>query len=95
MREVLARADGGDEQAQLALDVYLHRLRAGIGAMTTALGGIDALVFTGGVGERAPAIRAAAAEGLDYLGVRLDPERTSAPTATPTSVPRTPARACS
>lgn len=75
MREVLARADAGDEQAQLALDVYLHRLRAGIGAMTTVLGGIDALVFTGGVGERAPAVRAAAVEGLDYLGIRLDPER--------------------
>jgi acetate kinase len=75
MREVLARADAGDEQAQLALDVYLHRLRAGIGAMTTALGGIDALVFTGGVGERAPAVRATAIAGLDYLGLRLDPER--------------------
>jgi len=75
MREVLTRADTGDEQAQLALDVYLHRLRAGIGAMTAALGGIDALVFTGGVGERAPAVRAAAVEGLDYLGIRLDPER--------------------
>jgi acetate kinase len=75
MRKVLARAEGGDEQARLALDVYLHRLRAGIGAMTTALGGIDALVFTGGVGERAPAVRAAAVEGLDYLGIYLDPER--------------------
>jgi acetate kinase len=75
MRKVLARAEAGDQRARLALDVYLHRLRAGIGAMTAALGGIDALVFTGGVGERAPAVRAAAVEGLDYLGVRLDPER--------------------
>jgi acetate kinase len=75
MRNVLARAEAGDEQARLALDVYLHRLRAGIGAMTAALAGIDALVFTGGVGERAPAVRAAAGEGLNYLRIRLDPER--------------------
>jgi acetate kinase len=75
MRKVLGRADAGDEEARLALDVYVHRLRSGIGAMTASLGGIDALVFTGGVGERAPAVRAAAVEGLDHLGVRLDPER--------------------
>jgi acetate kinase len=93
MRKVLARAEAGEEQAQLALDVYLHRLRAGIGAMTTALGGIDALVFTGGVGERAPAVRAAAVEGLDYLGVRLDPERNrSADGDTDLSAPHASAR---
>jgi acetate kinase len=72
MREVIARAPD-DEDARLALDVYVHRLRAGIAAMTAALGGLDALVFTGGVGERAPAIRAAAAGGLAFLGVAIDP----------------------
>ena len=66
------RRSGGDDRARLALDVYLHRLRAGIAAMTTALGGLDVLVFTGGVGERAPAIRAAAAAGLGFLGVEVD-----------------------
>jgi len=71
MREVLARAAGGGD-ARLALDVYVHRLRAGIAAMAAALGGLDALVFTGGVGERAPAARAAAAEGLGFLGVAID-----------------------
>jgi acetate kinase len=71
MREVIARAPG-DEDARLALDVYVHRLRAGIAAMTAALGGLDALVLTGGVGERAPAIRAAAAGGLAFLGVAID-----------------------
>jgi acetate kinase len=72
MRDVLARA-ATDERARLALDVYVHRLRAGIAAMAAALGGLDALVFTGGVGERAPAIRAAAADGLRFLGVAVDP----------------------
>jgi acetate kinase len=72
MREVLARADT-DDRARLALDVYVHRLRAGIAAMVAALGGLDALVFTGGVGERAPAIRAATADGLGFLGVAIDP----------------------
>jgi acetate kinase len=77
MREVLARADD-DDRARLALDVYVHRLRAGIAAMTAALGGLDALVFTGGVGERAPAVRAAAADGLAFLGVAIDPAANAA-----------------
>jgi acetate kinase len=68
MREVVQR--GG-----LALDVYLHRLRAHIAAMTAALGGLDALVFTGGVGERSPEVRAGAAEGLGFLGVAVDAQR--------------------
>jgi acetate kinase len=70
MREVLARDDPG---AQLALDVYLHRLAGAAAAMAAAAGGLDALVFTGGVGERAPAVRAGAAERLAFLGVELDP----------------------
>jgi acetate kinase len=73
MREVLERADSGDADAALARDVYVHRLRAGIAAMAAALGGLDALVFTGGVGENAPAIRQLAADGLSFLGVELDP----------------------
>lgn len=75
MREVLARGDAGEEQARLALDVYLHRLRGAIAAMTAALGGIDVLVFTGGVGEHSPAVRSRAAEGLGFLGVSLDEGR--------------------
>jgi acetate kinase len=74
MRAVLAAAGEGDDRSQLALDVYLHRLRAGIAAMAAAMGGLEALVFTGGVGERAPAIRAAAAEGLAFLGVEVAPD---------------------
>jgi acetate kinase len=72
MRAVLSNADGGDTGARLAADVYVHRLRCGVAAMAASLGGLDVLVFTGGVGERAPAIRAAAADGLGFLGVALD-----------------------
>jgi acetate kinase len=63
------------ERGGLALAVYLHRLRAHIAAMTAALGGLDALVFTGGVGEHSPEVRAGAAEGLGFLGVEVDPAR--------------------
>jgi len=72
MKEVVDREAGGDPDAGLALDVYVHRLRAGIASMAAALGGLDALVFTGGVGEHAPVVRARCAAGLGFLGVALD-----------------------
>jgi acetate kinase len=75
LREVLERAHSGDAAAQDALAVHGHRLRREIGAMTAALGGLDVLLFTGGVGEHAPAVRAAAADGLAHLGVAVDPDR--------------------
>ncbi len=75
MREVLARAEDGDSDATLALDVYAHRLRAGIAAMAITLDVLDALVFTGGVGEHAPTVRAMAAAGLAQLGIVLDSDR--------------------
>jgi acetate kinase len=75
MREVLERSQAGDEHALLARDVYIHRLRAGIASMAATLGGVDALVFTGGVGENSPEIRARAIAGLGFLGLSLDPER--------------------
>jgi acetate kinase len=75
MREVLTRADGGEPNARLARDVYVHRLRAGIATMAAALGGLDVLVFTGGVGERSAEIRARAVAGLGFLGVTLDAQR--------------------
>ncbi len=70
MRLVLEAREGGDERAELAIGVYLHSLRAGIGAMAAALGGVDVIAFTGGVGENAPAIRAEASTGLEFLGAR-------------------------
>ena len=72
MREVLERSQRGDEAAALGLEVYLHRLRAAIAAMAAALDGLDALVFTGGVGEHAPAVRELAAGGLGFLGIAID-----------------------
>jgi acetate kinase len=75
LREVLeARADG-DAAAALAFEVYVHRLRSQIGAMLGALGGLDAIVFTAGVGENSPVVREAALAPFEFLGARLDPER--------------------
>ncbi len=75
MREIVAGAAADRPEARLALDVYVHRLRGAIAAMAAALSGLDVLVFTGGVGERAPVVRALAADGLGFLGVALDPAR--------------------
>ena len=72
MRELIAAMDEGDRRCRLAVDVYIHRLTAGIAAMAAAMGGIDALAFTGGVGENSPRIRQAAAEGSAFLGVEID-----------------------
>ena len=72
MRQVLQEARNGHEGARLALEVYVQRLRQTIGAMYVTLGGVDALVFTGGVGENAEEIRAAACAGLGCLGLDLD-----------------------
>ena len=80
MRDVL-RAAPRDPAAALAVDVYLHRLRREVAAMAAALGGLDALVFTGGVGEHQPPIRQAAARGLGFLGVQVDHDRNAATTA--------------
>jgi acetate kinase len=67
------------DEARLALEVYLHRLVGLIASMTASLGGLDALVFTAGVGERSPMIRERTAERLGYLGVALDREANDAP----------------
>jgi len=73
MRELLKRVSAGDDVARLAFDVYIHRLRSSIASMAAAMGGLDALVFTGGVGENSPAVRAAAVAGLRFLGVEIGP----------------------
>jgi acetate kinase len=75
MREVLSRAAAGDARAVLGRDVYLHRLRGSIASMAAAMGGLDVLVFTGGVGENSPEIRSRAAAGLAFLGVAVDERR--------------------
>jgi acetate kinase len=73
MRAILQRIADGDEVAELAFDVYIHRLRALIAAMAAAMNGLDVLVFTGGVGENAAPVRAAAVAGLRFLGLELGP----------------------
>ena len=80
----------GDDDAALAIAVYLHRLRAGIAAMVAALGGLDVLVFTGGVGERSAPVRWRAAEGLGFLGVALDEDVNRRPSPTGSSGPSVP-----
>jgi acetate kinase len=82
MRAVTAAAAAGDAAAGLAMDVYLHRLRHYIGAYTAELGGLDALVFTAGVGENSPAVRAGAVAGLEVLGIELDAAANAHPEAT-------------
>jgi len=74
MREVQSAARAGDERAQLALDVYAHRVRKTIGALAVTLGGVDALVFTAGVGENSAAVRAQSCRGVECLGLELDEE---------------------
>ncbi|HXB48493.1 MAG TPA: acetate/propionate family kinase [Streptosporangiaceae bacterium] len=78
MREVLQAAGSGAPAALLAIEVYLHRLRREVAAMAAAMNGLDALVFTGGIGEHSSQVRAAAAAGLEFLGVTLDPDRNQA-----------------
>lgn len=79
MRDVVAAAAGGDDRARVALDVYLHRVRHYIGAYAATLGGMDALVFTAGVGENSADVRAGAVRGLEFLGIRVDDAANAAP----------------
>jgi len=75
MRQLEQAEDSGDEKAELALAVYVHRIAAAVAAMAASLGGIDAIVFTAGVGENSARIRARVCERLSFLGVEVDPER--------------------
>jgi acetate kinase len=72
LRPVLKAIAEGNQQAQLAFDVYVHSLRSHIGSMLASLGGLDALVFTAGVGENAPLVRERACAGFEFLGLKLD-----------------------
>jgi acetate kinase len=72
MREILTAMKQGNSRPRLAFDIYVHRLQAGIGAMVAGLGGLDALVFTAGVGENSAEVRAAACGKLAFLGLTID-----------------------
>ena len=72
MREIAAAMEEGNPRAKLAFEIFVHRLRAGIGAMIAVLGGIDALVFTAGIGENSSEVRSAACANFRFLGLKLD-----------------------
>ncbi len=74
-RELEHRVEAGDEAARLAFDVFVHRLKHYVGAYFAILGGIDALVFTAGIGQNSPSLRAAVVDGLEGLGIRVDAPR--------------------
>lgn len=78
MREVHRRAEAGDYDAQLALDVYCYRIRKYVGAYFAVLGRVDGIVFTAGVGENDPDVRARSLQGLERLGIEIDPLRNAA-----------------
>src|SRR5213080_5342615 len=79
MRQILAAVKQGNPRAKLAFDIYVHRLQAGIGAMIAVLGGIDALVFTAGVGENSPEVRWSACSKLGFIGLKLNEKRNARP----------------
>jgi acetate kinase len=81
MRDVLAAVDSADAGAGIAYDVWVHRLRAYVAAMAAAMGGVDALCFTGGIGEHAARARADACAGLDFLGLAIDADANARTTA--------------
>ncbi len=96
MRAVLRRRAAGDAAARLAFDVYCHRLRTYVGAYHAVLGRLDAVVFTAGVGEHAPDVRAAALAGLEHWGIAVDAGRNAAAATVPRviSPDHTPVRVC-
>ena len=77
MRDVVAGVERGNPDSCLAFAVHSHRLRREIAAMAAALGGLDVVVFTGGIGEHQPTVRSAATDGLRFLGLAVDPVRNS------------------
>jgi acetate kinase len=79
LRDILAAMRQGHQRAKLAFDIYVHRIRAAIGGMAAVLGGMDALVFTGGVGENSPDVRAETCTKLGYLGLCLDSDKNIRP----------------
>ena len=88
MREVHRRAAGGDPSASLAIDMYAYRIRKYIGAYAAVLGRVDALVFTGGIGENDADVRRRACEGLSLLGIAVDEERNGSPSPVPREIQR-------
>ena len=79
MRQIVSAMNKGNDRAKLAFNIFVHRLQAGIGAMVAALGGLDALVFTAGIGENSAEVRQAACANFNFLGLQLDPAKNTSP----------------
>ncbi len=88
MREVQRRTAAGDPSASLAIDMYVYRIRKYIGAYTAVLGRVDALVFTGGIGENDSEVRRSACEGLSLLGIAVDEAKNGSPSSVPREIER-------
>jgi acetate kinase len=73
-----AYADQGEEWSSTAIEVFCYRVKKYIGAYAAAMGGVDAIAFAGGIGENDPNVRAMSTEGLEFLGIGIDPERNNA-----------------
>lgn len=78
MRKILEAMAQGHPRARLAFDIFVHRLRSAIGAMLAVLGGVDALIFTGGIGENSAVVREAACRKFEFLSLKIDPEKNAA-----------------
>jgi acetate kinase len=93
MRQIVSAMNERNDRAKLAFDIFVHRLRSGIGAMIAILGGLDALVFTAGIGENSAELRQAACTNFNFLGLQLDPAKNASPRADrDISMPFTPVR---
>ncbi len=73
MQKIIEQASNGDEQSQTAFEIFCYRIKKYIGAYAAAMGGLDVLIFTAGIGENSASVRAKACEGLEFLGIQLDP----------------------
>jgi acetate kinase len=93
MRQIVSATKEGNSRAKLAFDIFIHRLTSCIGSMVAVLGGIDALIFTGGIGENSSDVRAAACASFEFLGAELDPSKNSeSPMDTDISTSKSPVR---
>ena len=75
LREIMSQAEKGNHRAELALTIFANRIKKYVGAYAAILGGLDVLVFTGGIGENSPFMRERICEGLGFLGIHIDPEK--------------------
>jgi len=79
MREIIQEMKNGNPRAKLAFDVFCYRIKKYIGAYASAMGGVDAIVFTAGIGENSPDVRKKVCEGLEFLGIKIDDEKNNSP----------------